>query len=137
VKVPTGAKGGMILLSTDVNAIVGTGIWSQLAARLSTWRQRFFRPSIVDRIVLEEIDRFGVPLGWSISEMFRGRYYDPEERVLYLERSFFVEILDAPYPMLRAIAEKLRRAFEQQEVILKSYETDEAEHIRNRGVPLL
>jgi len=127
----------MILLSSDVNATVRKTTWSRLAARLSTWRQRFFRARIVDRIVLEQVDHFGVPLGWSISPMFHGRYCDPEERVLYLERSFFVEIIDAPYPVLRAIAEELRCAFEQQEVILKNYETGEAEHIRRRGVPQL
>ena len=59
-----------------------------------------------------------------------GRYYDPEKKVLYVERSFSVEVLDAPYPLLKAIAEKLRRAFRQQEVILKSYDTGEAEHLR-------
>jgi hypothetical protein len=127
----------MILLSTDVNATAGNTFWERFKARLSTWRQRFFRARIVDRIILHSIDRFDVPLGWSISGMSRGRYYDPQERVLYLERSFSVEILDAPDPILREIAEELRSAFQQQEVILKSYETGNAEHIRGRSLRLL
>lgn len=57
-------------------------------------------------------------------------YYDPEKKLLYVERSFSVEVIDAPYPLLKAIAEELRRTFRQQEVILKSYDTGEAEHIR-------
>jgi hypothetical protein len=43
-------------------------------------------------------------------------------------------VLDAPYPLLQAIAEALRRKFQQQEVILKSYDTGEAEHIREELV---
>jgi len=71
-----------------------------------------------------------VATGWSIGATVLGRYYDPETKVLYMERSFSVEVLDAPYPLLKAIAEKLRQAFRQQEVILKSYDTEKAEHIR-------
>ena len=72
----------------------------------------------------------GVGVGWSIGATLLGRYFDPETRTLYVERSFSVEILDAPYPLLKSIAEGLRQVFRQQEVILKSYDTGEAEHIR-------
>jgi hypothetical protein len=128
VKVPLGGKGGMILLSTDVNATFGNTILDQIAAKLLTWRQRLFRSKLVDRTILALLNHFGVAVGWSIGPVMQGRYYDPEQRILYLERSFQVEILDAPYPILRAIAEDLRRVFEQREVILKSYETGEIEH---------
>jgi hypothetical protein len=53
--------------------------------------------------------------------------------VLYSERCFSVEILDAPFPLLRAIAEELRQTFGQREVILKNYDTGEAEHLG--GIP--
>ena len=46
------------------------------------------------------------------------------------------EILDAPYPLVKAIAEQLRRTFRQQEVILKNYDTGEAEHIRQEPIRL-
>jgi hypothetical protein len=130
VKVPLGGKGGMILLSTDVNATGGTGIRSWLAAKLRTSWQRQRRAGLVDQVILEQLAKAGLAVGWSIGATVVGRYYDPEQKVLYVERSFSVEILDAPYPLLRAIAENLRRAFRQQEVILKSYDTAQAEHIR-------
>jgi hypothetical protein len=92
--------------------------------------QRLFKDRIVDRVILSILDRSGVTVGWSISSIFKGRYYDPEHHVLYSERSFYVEILDAPYPILKDIAEQLRHTFRQQEVIVKSYDTGEAEHVR-------
>jgi hypothetical protein len=133
VKVPLGGKGGMILLSTDVNATVGKGIRSWLAAKLRTSWQRRMRDTLVDQVILEQLANASVVVGWSIGATVVGRYYDPEKKVLYVERSFSVEVLDAPYPLLKAIAEKLRQAFRQQEVILKSYDTVEAEHIRQES----
>jgi hypothetical protein len=85
---------------------------------------------LVDRVILEQLAKAGVAIGWSVGPTVLGRYYDPEKKLLYVERSFSVQILDAPYPLLKGIAEELRRAFRQQEVILKSYDTGEAEHIR-------
>ncbi len=130
MQVPLGGQGGMILLSTDVNATVGRRIGDWLLAKLRTNWQRRWKDRLVDRVVLEQLAKAGVPVGWSIGPTLPGRYYDPENRILYRERSFSVEILDAPYPLLKAIAEELRRTFRQQEVILKSYDTGVAEHVR-------
>ena len=85
---------------------------------------------MVDQTILLQLGKAGVGIGWSIGPALMGRYYDPEKKLLYVERSFHVEILDAPYPLLKAIAEALRQTFQQQEVILKSYDTGQAEHIR-------
>jgi hypothetical protein len=41
-----------------------------------------------------------------------------------------VEILDAPYPVLKAIAHDLLLTFRQEAVIFKSYDTGEFERIR-------
>lgn len=130
MKVPIGGKGGMVLLSTDVNAAVGQRISDWIAAKLRTSLQRWRKHGLVDGIIQGQLAKAGVAIGWSIGPTHLGRYYDPETRVLYVERSFYVEILDAPYPLLKAIAEELRLAFQQQEVILKSYDTGEAEHVR-------
>jgi hypothetical protein len=124
----------MILLSTDVNATVGNGISDWFWAILLTWWQRRRKDRLVDRVILEQLAKAGVPVGWSIGPAVLGRYYDPDKKVLYVERSFSVEILDAPYPLLKAIAEGLRRSFRQQEVILKNYDTGEAEHVREETV---
>jgi hypothetical protein len=132
VKVPLGGKGGTILLSTDVNATVGNRAPNWIAAKLRTCWQRWWKARLVDRTIREQLTRAGVGVGWSIGATLLGRYYDPEKKILYMERSFQVEILDAPYPLMRAIAEELRRTFRQQEVILKSYDTGEAEHIREK-----
>jgi len=130
VKIPIGGKGGMILLSTDVNATVANRLGARVAANLRTFWQRQRKDRLVDRTILEQLAKAGVGVGWSIGATLLGRYYDPEKQVLYVERSFWVEILDAPYPLLKSIAEELRRNFRQQEVILKSYDTGEAEHVR-------
>src|SRR5205085_153807 len=120
VKVPLGGKGGTILLSTDVNATVGHRLGDWLAAKLRTGWQRRWKTRLADGVILEQLAKAGVAVGWSIGATVLGRYYDPEQKLLYVERSFSVEILDAPYPLLKAIAEQLRRTFRQQEVILQS-----------------
>jgi hypothetical protein len=130
VKVPPGGKGGMILLSTDVNAAVGKRIGDWLAAKVRTFLQRRWRDRLVDRVIREQLAEPGVAVGWSIGPTVLGRYYDPEKKILYAERSFSVEIIDAPYPLLKAIAQALGHTFLQEEVILKSYDTGETEHIR-------
>jgi hypothetical protein len=130
VKVPLGGKGGMVLLSTDVNATVGDHVWDWLVAKLQTGWQRRQKVRLVDRVILKELATAGLAVGWSVGPTVLGRYYDPEKQLLYVEWSFSVEILDAPYPLLKTIAEELRQAFRQQEVILKSYDTGEAEHIQ-------
>lgn len=130
MKVPLGGKGGMILLSTDVNATVTNRVGAWIMANLRTFWQRRRKNRLVDRAILEQLARAGVGMGWSVGATLLGRYYDPEKQLLYLERSFWVEILDAPYPLVKAIAEELRRTFRQEEVILKSYDTGVAEHLR-------
>lgn len=134
MKVPIGGKGGMILLSTDVNVSVGDRLDFWVAAKLRTVWQRWRKDRLVDRTILKQLSRAGVATGWSIGATLRGRYYDPDTRTLYVEQSFSVEILDAPYPLLKSIAVELRRTFRQQEVILKSYDTGETEHVRDEPV---
>jgi hypothetical protein len=121
----------MILLSTDVNATIANRPGSRMGAFLRTHWQRWRKDRLVDNAILAEIARAGVPVGWSIGGTHLGRYYDPVKRILYVECSFGVEILDASYPLLKAIAEALRQVFGQEEVILKSYDTGVAEHIRD------
>jgi hypothetical protein len=132
VKIPIGGRGGIIFLSTDVNATVGSQITDWIGAKLRTLWQRCRKERWVDRIVVEQLGNAGVGIGWSIGPTLLGRYYDPEKKVLYIERAFSVEIFDAPYPLLQAITEALRRTFQQQEVILRSYDTGEAEHTRSK-----
>src|SRR6266542_3315795 len=120
----------MILLSTDVNALAANRLGARIAAFLRTWWQRWRKDRLVDGTILEQLARAGVAVGWSIGGTLLGRYYDPVKQVLYVSRSFGVEVLDAPYPLLQSIAEALRQTFRQEEVILKSYDTGTAEHIR-------
>lgn len=133
MNVPLGGQGGVILISTDVNALAGAGIAGRLAARIRTAYQRLRKDHLVDQVILQHLARAEVAVGWSIGPTLFGRYYDPEERILYLERSFAVEILDAPYPVLKAIAKDLRQTFRQQEVILKCHETGVVEHVRGES----
>ena len=134
MKVPIGGRGGIILLSTDVNATVGSHIAARIGAKLRTFWQKWRKERLVDRIILEQLSKAGVAIGWSIGPNHLGRYFDPEKNVVYAEQSFAVEILDAPYPLLQTIAEALRRTFQQQEIILRSYDTGDAVHIRDRTV---
>jgi len=120
----------MILLSTDVNATVGKSLRDWVAAKLRTCWQRWRKERLVDRTILEQLAKAGVGIGWSIGATLLGWYFDPQQKILYVERSFWVEILDAPDPLVKAIAAELRRVFQKQEVNLKSYDTGEAVHIR-------
>jgi len=96
VKVPIDGKGGMILLSTDVNATADRRFRGWITAMFWTVWHRVFVVRLVDRAILRQLKRSGVKIGWSIGPTLYGRYYDPEKDILYSERSFSVEILDAP-----------------------------------------
>lgn len=76
---------------------------------------RLFVVRLVDRAILRQLKRSGVKIGWSIGPTLYGRYY---------------EILDAPYPVLKAISHDLLATFRQEAVIFKSYDTGEFERIR-------
>ena len=62
MKVPLGGKGGMILLSTDVNATVGHRVRDWLVAILQTAWQRCWRDHLVDQIILEQLAKAGIRL---------------------------------------------------------------------------
>jgi hypothetical protein len=131
VKVPLGGKRGMVLLSTDVNATGATGLGARITAWLRTWWQRWRKERLADAAIRQQLTKAGVAVGWSIGGTLLGRDHGPVKQLLYIERSFWVEMLHAPYPLLNVIAEALRQAFHQEEVILKRYDTGVAEHIRD------
>jgi hypothetical protein len=91
VKVPLGGQGGMVLLSTDVNATVGDGIWERLVARLQTGWQRRRKVGVVDRAILEQLATAGLAIGWSVGPTFlltcqtsaisRGRWLVADSRI--------------------------------------------------------
>ena len=49
-------------------------------------------------------------VGWSIGATLLGRYYDPVKQLLYVERSFWVEMLNLRVRRGRAQPIKLRQA---------------------------
>ena len=61
--------------------------------------------------------------------MFPSGYYDEENRTTHIEKAFYVEVFFMPYPVLKQLAEDLRNAFHQKQVLLFSYDTGEAELI--------
>jgi dTDP-4-dehydrorhamnose 3,5-epimerase len=82
------SPGGMIVLSTDVNATAGAG-WVSVAKRLlQTWWNRTWRNKIVDEELSQEMKEKGVESGWSIGNLFRGRYFSPKTNQTYNEKSF-------------------------------------------------
>jgi hypothetical protein len=115
--------GGQIVMSTDVNANVGSGLKSWARGQMKTWYNRWMRSKKIDDAVKEQLEKEGIDSGWSIGNLFRGRYYSKKSDQQFDEKSFAVEILGVDLDFLKKVAKDLMKKFDQESVLLKDFDT--------------
>ena len=119
-------KGGMIVCSTDVNSNSGNSMLSKAKSWMKTLCNRWFKNSKTDKAIKEIVVRQGVDIGYSIGNLFRGRYYDKKNNKLFCEKSFSIEIRGIPMDIVKQVAEQLCKSFNQQSVLVVDYETNKS-----------
>jgi len=111
--------GGMIVMSTDVNATVGKGKLKGWAKGfLKTWFNRIMRSRKVDETMKQLLQEKGLDSGWSIGNLFRGRYYSPKSGDTFNEKSFSIDIRGVPFDFVKDVAKVLAKKFDQESVLV-------------------
>lgn len=114
-------KGGIIVFFSDVNAedLSQNKITNWIKQKLLSIKQRIFHKSIIKKILENNKDIFG----YSIGNYFNGRYYDEKNKKFYDDHSLTVEIVGISQELLYEIAEEICKAFNQQSVLVKDYDS--------------
>ena len=115
--------GGMIVFSTDVNSNSSRGIKGKVKSFIKTWWNRLTRKNKIDKDVMEEVKKKGISTGWSIGNLFRGRYFDQKNGTLFNEKSLCVDLRGANMKFVKDIADKFRKTFDQQSVLVINHKT--------------
>ena len=121
-------KGGVVVFSTDVNALV-TDTNAVLRAVKRFWislQNRLQRYGRIDRALASVSAGEGEskPSGITVGNLFKGRYKSPSGQV-YDEKSLAVEVLFINGRQLIELATSLAREFRQETVLAKDNATNE------------
>lgn len=114
-----GQKGGIITLSTDVNAIPlsENKLVNWVKQKYASLKNRFTKSGMIDKIAKKQD-----LIGWTIGNFLDG-HYRAKDGSDFNERSISVEIVGIDFDTLISVAEDLCRDFKQQSVLVKSYDT--------------
>jgi len=112
------SPGGMIVLSTDVTKVESSGIIGWAKRNLMTWWNRLQKNNIVDEELSTELKNRGMESGWSIGNLFRGRFYSQKTDKTFNEKSFSIEIRGVPFDFIIQAARKLGKDFQQECVLV-------------------
>ena len=112
-------KGGVIVLSTDVNAVDvdENKFLNFIKKKLMTLDNRVTYNKKIDRIA----NKHNL-IGWTVGKFLSGRY-KTKKGVNFGENSLSVEIVGIDSYKLLSIAEDLCRTFTQETVLVKDYTT--------------
>lgn len=112
-------KGGVIVLSTDVNAVRQDErkIVDFLKKKLSTYKNRLSYGKMINKRAKEFEDIYA----WTIGKFLSGRYKS-KDGTIFDENSISVELLGVSTDTLISFAESLCRDFKQETVLVKDYE---------------
>ena len=116
-------SGGSVTLSVNITH-GDAGLMSKIDNFLTEWSRRLFtskRVHDVQRAVTRIVPQ---RIGWSIGNLFTGRYVDESGNV-FDERSFTVDLAGVDSDALNQIAESLRSEFSQQTVLVNDRNTGE------------
>lgn len=113
-------KGGLIVLSTDINAVKmdDNMFINWFKQKLLTIRNRFSYSKKIDQIAVKH-----QLAGWTIRKLLSGHYTDKRGNV-YGENSVSVEILGVSDDTLIKIAEEVCNVFQQEAVLVRLYNTN-------------
>lgn len=111
--------GGMVVMSTDVNATVGKGkIKGWAKGFMKTWFNRIMRSRKIDDTMKELLTKQGLDSGWSIGNLFKGRYFSPKSGDTFNEKSFSLDIRGVPFKFVKDVAKVLAKKFDQESVLV-------------------
>ena len=126
---PLEFDGGMIVMSTDVNATQGKG-WANWAKGLmKPWGNRLLEHRKVDEELKKLVKERGLDTGWSVGNLFRGRYYSPKTDQTFNEKSFSVDIRGVPFDFVVKVAEALLKKFDQESVMVVNHENNKVQFV--------
>jgi hypothetical protein len=126
---PLEFDGGMIVMSTDVNATSAKGIVNKAKGWVKTWANRLLKSRRVDDEVKRLIEERGLDTGWSVGNLFRGRYYSPKSGQTFNEKSFSVDIRGVPFDFVVKVAEALRVRFDQESVMVINHQNNKVQFV--------
>lgn len=110
-------KGGIIVFSTDVNAVElsPNKIKNWVKQKIDTYTNRFQSTKMIDKIA----DKHQL-IGWTIGHYLDGRYKAKNGK-MFGENSLSVEIIGINFEKLISIAEDICRDFKQESVLLQDF----------------
>ena len=110
-------KGGIIVFSTDVNAVElsPNKIKNWFKQKIATYTNRFQSTKMIDKIA----DKHQL-IGWTIGHYLDGRYKAKNGK-MFGENSLSVEIIGINFEKLISIAEDICRDFKQESVLLQDF----------------
>lgn len=110
-------KGGIIVFSTDVNAVVMSDnrFVNFIKQKLTTIANRLNATKKIDQIA-----KSNELIGWMVGHHLDGRYTAKNGKQ-YGENSLSVEIIGVNFITLTKIAEELCRSFKQESVLVKDF----------------
>lgn len=138
--------GGMIVVSIEVNAVNDPEFekentkflkrkWNSFKNNfknfIKTQKNWYKRFDISDKAIKEISDEEGISTGWSIGQLFRGRFYDRDTGKIYNEKSFAIEIRGVPYDFIKKVAKAIAKEFEQKSVMVINFENNKMEFIES------
>lgn len=112
-------KGGIIVFSTDVNAVElsKNKIVNFIVQKVRSWYNRFTAVDHIGRIA----KRFKEITSITIGAFMHGRYYDRHNDRSFDETSTSVEVIGVGKDVLIHLGETIAKEFDQQTVLVKSY----------------
>ena len=121
-------KGGIIVFSTDVNAVKMSenAIANWIKQKLTTLKQRLMHK----KIMTDTIKKYDEVYGFTIGNFMSGRYKSNNGKI-FDEHSMSVEIIGITRETLFEIADELMRAFNQESVLVRDYESGNIAFINN------
>lgn len=110
-------KGGIIVFSTDVNAVElsPNKIKNWVKQKIATYTNRFQTTKMIDKIA----DKHQL-IGWTIGHYLDG-CYKAKNGKMFGENSLSVEIIGINFEKLISIAEDICRDFKQESVLLQDF----------------
>ena len=114
-------KGGIIVFSTDVNAVKlsDNALINWVKQKAHTISNRVGYNKKIDKIAAGKEDVYA----WTVGKYLHGRYKAKNGQV-FDENSLSVEFIGVSTETLISIAEEICKVFEQESVLVKSYTED-------------
>lgn len=113
-----GFKGGIVIFSTDVNAIFGRNppLKDKIKAMYLSIKARLQKDKRLNKVMFSHEEVYGV----SVGKYFKGRYVS--DKGTFDENSTSIEIIGISFDLLCTIAAEIAREFRQETVLVKDNE---------------